>query len=153
MAVRVSVAALLVLLATACSRSGDSGSSDGGAPRSGPAADGGPIPWRDPPKLDGGGDDVLVGSPTASLDEKVFDALRRDRPAEVDAISVRPLSRVKLDSLRGSLLGGAATFRRSVANEAGLEIVYTVLEGTHELHLVYETRGATRLADAWIFGW
>lgn len=150
---RVSFAALVVLLSTACSRAGDARSSAGEVPPVATTSESVATATRPPPQLDGGGDDVLVGSPTADLDGKVFDALRRDRLAEVDALSLRPLSRVKLDSLRGSLLDGSVTFRRAVATEDGLEIVYAALHGAHELHLVYETRGATRLADAWVFGW
>jgi len=108
---------------------------------------------REPPQLDGGAADVLAGSPTADLDRRAFDALRRDVPADLDRLSVRPLNRETFDKVRQNLLVSPATFRSSTETEAGREVVYSVLMGVHELHLVYENRETLKLADAWIFGW
>lgn len=150
----------LLVVATSCSRSDDDARDREGRPAShaslaassyvGPHA---PPPTA-PPQFDAGGDDDDVsGSPTRDLDRRVFDAVRRDRPRDLDALTSRPLRGGRFDSLRSNLLASSVTFHHATSTEAGREVVYTMSKIPHEIHLIYESRGTTKLADAYVFGW
>lgn len=103
--------------------------------------------------MDAGSDDDVFGSPTRDLDRRVFDAVRRDQPKDLDALTSRPLGRDRFDTLRSNLLVSSVTFHHATSTEAGREVVYTMSKIPHEIHLIYERRGTTKLADAYVFGW
>src|SRR4051812_35479420 len=117
MPLRVACLVALVVLATACSRSRDSDQRAllraGAQAVDPPPADAGANRGRAPPRFDGGGEDVLTGSPTADQDRRIFDAVRRDEPADLELVTMPPLSREKFDKVRENLLIGPATFHHS----------------------------------------
>jgi hypothetical protein len=110
---------------------------------------------RAPPQPEALGDDAddRDGSPTADMDRAVFDAIRRDRPADLAARSAAPLGRQRFDAVRSNLLASRVKFDHSVPTAAGVEVVYKVVRASHDLHLVYERHGSMKLVDAWVFGW